>query len=431
MQFTPVNVFFRSVSRISRQGRVFSTFQRRLHLKINADRLQETIHETCQWGAAHRYGSRATETGMARLALSDDDARVRRWFAEEMQRLSCQVTVDQLGNMFARRLGSLRSSAPMTAMSSHLDSQPFAGRYDGILGVVAAIEALRTLNDNSHDTRYDVGVVNWTNEEGARFPKSIGASGVWAGCIPIEQAWDLRDISDPSITLKGELERHGFLGRKKIGVVLGAQAYRWLTFTVFGRNAHTGTTPLAARKDPLLAAAKMIASSNGIAKQLGALASTGVVKTPSSSSINTLASEVSFTLDLRHPQDSVVAELQERCLESFREIARQDGKGVEFSWTLDTDSPAVRFDQGCVAAVREGAVSLVGSAGWIEMTSGAGHDSVFTSRRCPTAMIFVPCKDGVSHHPEEFCSAEDCATGAQILLDSVLNYDATRTGGSR
>lgn len=264
------------------------------------------------------------------------------------------------------------------------------------------------------------------------------ASGVWAGCIPLEQAWNLRDISDPSVTLKSELQRHGFLGptpcssdpsngyplaanfelhieqgpileagRKKIGVVLGAQAYRWLTFTVSGRNAHTGTTPLTARKDPLLAAAKMIASSNEIASRLGALASSGVLKIPSSSSINTLASKVVFTLDLRHPQDSVVAELQNKCLDSFREIARQDGQGVDFSWTLDTDSPAVRFDQGCVAAVREAADSLVGSDGWIEMTSGAGHDSVFTTRRCPTAMIFVPCKDGVSHHPEEFCSVED------------------------
>lgn len=264
------------------------------------------------------------------------------------------------------------------------------------------------------------------------------ASGVWAGCIPIEQAWDLEDMSNPSVTLKDELERHGFLGQtlcssdpsdgyplsanfelhieqgpilqanaKKIGVVLGAQAYRWLTVTVSGRNAHTGTTPLAARRDALLAAAKMIASSNEIAKQLGALASTGVVKTPPSSSINTLVSEVAFTLDLRHAQDSVVAELQQRCLDSFHDIARQDGKGVDFSWTLDTDSPAVKFDQDCVAAVREAADSLVGSDGWIDMTSGAGHDSVFTSTRCPTAMIFVPCKDGVSHHPEEFCSIQD------------------------
>ncbi|EQK99989.1 hydantoinase/carbamoylase family amidase [Ophiocordyceps sinensis CO18] len=396
---------------------------------------------------------------MARLALSDEDARVRRWFADETQRLGCHVTVDQMGNMFARRPGSLASPAPMTAMSSHLDTQPFAGRYDGILGVMAAIEALRTIKDNRHDTRYDVGLVNWTNEEGARFPKSMVASGVWAGCIPIEQAWDLEDMSNPSVTLKDELERHGFLGQtlcssdpsdgyplsanfelhieqgpilqanaKKIGVVLGAQAYRWLTVTVSGRNAHTGTTPLAARRDALLAAAKMIASSNEIAKQLGALASTGVVKTPPSSSINTLVSEVAFTLDLRHAQDSVVAELQQRCLDSFHDIARQDGKGVDFSWTLDTDSPAVKFDQDCVAAVREAADSLVGSDGWIDMTSGAGHDSVFTSTRCPTAMIFVPCKDGVSHHPEEFCSAQDCANGAQVLLDSVLSYDSTRSG---
>lgn len=231
------------------------------------------------------------------------------------------------------------------------------------------------------------------------------ASGVWAGRIPLEQAWNLRDMSSPSVTLKSELQRHGYLGqtpcsadpstgiplganfelhieqgpileasRKKIGVVLGAQAYRWLTLTVSGRNAHTGTTPLSARKDSLLAAAKMIASSSEIAEQLGALASAGVIKTPPGSSVNTLPSQVSFTLDLRHPRDSVVIEMHERCLASFREIARRDGKGVDVSWTLDVDSPAVDFDADCVAAVRRAAGSLLGPDACLDMTGGAGHD---------------------------------------------------------
>lgn len=239
------------------------------------------------------------------------------------------------------------------------------------------------------------------------------------------------------MTLRSELERHGFLGDlacssdptsgfplgahfelhieqgpilpdndRSIGVVTGAQGYRWLTFTVHGKDSHTGTTPLSARHDPLLAASRMIAASNDIAKRHNALASTGVMKVPSNASTNTIASEVTFTLDIRNPQDSVVHAVQEECLKAFASIAKHDGKGVSFDWTLDTDSPAVKFDQGCIASVKAAADALVGPEKWMEITSGAGHDSVYTSKQCPTTMIFVPCRDGVSHHPTEYCSPE-------------------------
>lgn len=273
------------------------------------------------------------------------------------------------------------------------------------------------------------------SEEGARFPKSMLASGVWAGDIPIEKAHNLADIFDSKVTVKSELERHGYLGevacssesnplgahfelhieqgpilegsKKMIGVVQGAQAYKWLTIRVNGRDAHTGTTPLSARSDPILAAAKMIAASNAIAKKHSALASTGVIKIPPGSSTNTLASHVSFTLDIRHPEDDVVTKVLDECLEAFKSVSREDGRGVEVDWTLDTDSAAIKFDPECIQAVQKAAEGLVGSDGWLPLTSGAGHDSVYTSRQCPTTMIFVPCRDGVSHHPEEYCSPED------------------------
>ncbi|RFU81161.1 hydantoinase carbamoylase family amidase [Trichoderma arundinaceum] len=428
-------------------------------LRINADRLQETIHHTCQWGAAHRYGSGSTETGMARLSLSDDDAQARRWFAEETQRLGCNLVVDQLGNMFASKRGSAPQPTPMIAMGSHLDTQPRGGRYDGILGVVAAVEVLRTLTENGYKTHHNVGAVNWTNEEGARFPKSMMASGVWAGKIPLEQAYSLADIFNPSATVKSELQRLGYIGDvacssdsstgyplgahfelhieqgpileetgKKIGVVQGGQGYRWFTVTINGRDAHTGTTPLKSRSDPLLAASKMIASSNAIAKNLGALASTGVIKIPPSSSTNTIASQVTFTLDVRHPDDAIVDQVQRLCFESFQAIAKEDGRGVQVDWTIDTDSPATKFDPDCIKMVEKAATDLVGADGWLHITSGAGHDSVNTSSRCPTTMIFVPCRDGVSHHPEEYCSPEDCALGAQALLEAVVNYDKLKAG---
>ncbi|KAJ5156634.1 hypothetical protein N7492_009437 [Penicillium capsulatum] len=447
LQFNPTRTFS-SATRLQASG-----------LKINSQRLWETIHETCKWGAANRHGSNPVDTGMARLTLNDDDARVRKWFADEVQNLGCSLSVDQMGNMFAKQTGRLRSSAPMIAMGSHLDTQPRGGRYDGILGVMAALEVLRTMKENGFETNYDIGVVNWTNEEGARFPKSMCSSGVWAEAIPIQKAWDLRDIHDSSVTLRSELERHGYLGDipcsatsgfklgahfelhieqgpilpengRSIGIVQGAQGYRWLTFTVDGKDAHTGTTPFSARHDPLLAASRMIAASNDIARHHDALASTGIIKVPSNASTNTVASQVAFTLDIRHPNDNVVERVQEECLRAFAQIASADGKGVSFNWTLDTDSPAVKFDQGCVASIKEAADGLVGPDGSMLMTSGAGHDSVYTSKHCPTAMIFVPCRDGVSHHPTEYCTPEDCALGTQVLLESVVHYDQSQANRS-
>ncbi|KAL4762781.1 uncharacterized protein BDW70DRAFT_166586 [Aspergillus foveolatus] len=426
-------------------------------LKINQSRLWETIHETCKWGAAHRWGENPHETGMARLTLNEDDARVRRWFSDEVQKLGCEVTVDQMGNMFARQQGRLGLRRPMIAIGSHLDTQPRGGRYDGILGVVGALEVLRTMKESGFRTGSDIGIVNWTNEEGARFPKSMCSSGVWAGEIPLQQAWDLRDITDDRVTLRSELERHGYLGEtpcshavnplaahfelhieqgpilqdsgRSVGVVMGAQGYRWLKFTVTGQDAHTGTTPLSARRDPLLAASKMVVASNQIAKRFGALASTGILKIPENSSTNTIVSEVVFTLDIRHPEDAVVRTVEEECLQSFKAISAEDGKGVEINWTVETDSPAVKFHADCTGVIKSAAEALLGPEGWMEMTSGAGHDSVYTSRHCPTAMIFVPCRDGVSHHPTEYCSPEDCALGAQVLLESVVGYDRFLTEG--
>ena len=276
-----------------------------------------------------------------------------------------------------------------------------------------------------------------TSEEGARFQRSMCASGVWAGAFRITEAWNLTDAQDNNITLLGELNRLGYLGdipcsatepggyllgahfelhieqgpileqrQKVVGVVNSAQAYQWYTFKITGKDAHTGTTPFGARRDPVLAAAKMIAAANELAKKSGALASTGWIKVPTTSSINTIASQVIFTLDIRHAHNDVVRDLHQRVLETFYQIAIADGQGVHIQWSLDFDSPSVEFHPDCVRVTREAARKVVGEQGVLDMTSGAGHDSVFTNRHCPTSMIFVPCKDGVSHHPTEYCSPE-------------------------
>ncbi|KAH7024849.1 putative hydantoin utilization protein C [Microdochium trichocladiopsis] len=444
--------------------------------------MMDTLHATCEFGKAHPWGEHPTETGMARLSLDDNDKKVREWLIRETKALGCRVTVDQMGNIFAVRppggthAAPTATAPPPVMMGSHLDTQPTGGRYDGILGVMAALEVLRTLNEHKVETRGPVGLVNWTNEEGARFPMITVASGVWAGTIPLETAWNLAEVTADSkasttatkTTMKRELERIEFLGDtpashtaqpmaahfelhieqgpvledtgRKVGVVTGAQAHSWFRVAVAGSDSHAGTTPLALRQDAMLAACKMVVAANAVAKKHGGLITTGILA-GLPGSVNTIPHTVMFTLDVRHVRDQVAAEMVADCQRQFEEIAREDSeRGVKVSWTTLTENAAVVFHPDCVRAVEE-AVEEVCSAlaaesgsvpdredgrPWQHMTSGAGHDSCNTSKVCPTAMIFAPTRKGRSHTPDEYCPPEDCVTGAQVLLGAVLRYDASR-----
>jgi len=436
-------------------------------LKVNQDRLMEDIHYTCQWGAGERWGEAGTEVGMSRLSLSDADKAARDWFVAATKALGCHTSVDAMGNIFAVRPGR-HSDGPPTFVGSHLDTQPSGGRYDGILGVTAGVEMLRILDENWVDTEYPVGVVNWTNEEGARFPVSMVSSGVWAGEIPLQHAHNLQEVGGGTGTMLSELKRIGYLGplncshnsmpmaahfelhieqgpileaaNAKVGIVKGAQAYRWFTIDVKGRDAHTGTTDFSNRADPLLAASKMILHSHRTATRLGALASTGIL-TLKPGSTNTVPGSVRFSLDIRCPEDLTLDTLEAELKEAFQDIAAgkdvaglsegcTPGRPCEISIRTDSVSPAVNFHHDCIACVTESASALVGAENMEsltrEMVSGAGHDSVYTSKRVPTSMIFVPCRDGVSHNPAEYCSPEDCAIGANVLMGAVLRYDKMR-----
>lgn len=291
------------------------------------------------------------------------------------------------------------------------------------------------------------------------------ASGVWAGSTPLQQAWDCPEVETlrqgpTRRTVKQELERIGFLGdvpasheaqpigahfelhieqgpiledeKQKIGVVRGGQAYSWYEIKVRGRDSHAGTTPMAARKDAMLAAAKMIVASNAAAKKHSGLATTGIIN-GLPGSINTMAHTVKFSLDVRHPSTEAVAAIIAECREAFDSIAKNESeRGVEVNWATLTEYAAVEFDQGCISAVEESATAacseLPGASSekglWRHMISGAGHDSCQVSKRSPTAMIFTPTRNGMSHTPDEYCSPEDCALGAQVLLGAVLRYDA-------
>ena len=436
-------------------------------LKVNQSRLMSAIHTGCEFGAAHRYGTESTETGMDRLSLNDDDKKVRDWFISETKALGCATKIDQMGNLFAIRPGANKDSPPIM-MGSHLDTQPTGGRYDGILGVNAGLEVLRVLHENQIETANPVGVVNWTNEEGARFPMMAVSSGVWADAVPLETAWNLAEVAasdeGKKKTMKEELTRIGYLGgtpasyktnpfaahfelhieqgpiledeQRKIGIVKGVQAFKWFNVTVSGRDTHAGTTPFNARMDSMLCAAKLIVASNQIAKQHNGLATTGILNAIPGS-INTMAHTVTFTLDIRHVEDSKLSEIEAKCREEFTKISTTESeKGCAVSWELLVDSPAVVFHDDCIACVSASATEAVkdlpvtASDGkmCIPMISGAGHDSCYTNRRCPTSMIFTPTREGVSHNPREFCSDEDCALGAQTLLGAVLRYDELLRG---
>ncbi|KAF1808782.1 beta-alanine synthase [Eremomyces bilateralis CBS 781.70] len=440
-------------------------------LQVNRKRLMDELHHTCQWGIGERWGDGSNETGMRRLSLTDDDKSVRDWFIKTTQGLGCTTTIDTMGNIFAVRPG-IKKGAP-TYAGSHLDTQPQGGRYDGILGVQAGIEMLKILNENRVETEYPVGVVNWTNEEGARFPLSVHASAVWADKLPLSQAHGLASIIPPNkpTPFIDELSRIGYHGPtpcsytanpmaahfelhieqgpqleatgRKVGIVTGAQAYRWYTVSVSGKSCHTGTTPFEHRADPLLIAAKCMVQAQASAHiKKGALASTGVVKV-APGSVNTVPDEVTFSLDLRAQSDGVLDDLEKELKTVFKQLADGDDscntesfwagnrKPCTVEWRTDSVSKAVNFNESCIECVAKSARSVLVLAGKddtsaMRLVSGAGHDSVMTSHRVPTAMIFVPSREGISHNPREFTSEEDCAIGAEVLTQSVLRYDRLR-----
>lgn len=442
-------------------------------IKADADRLWDTIHSTARWtepkSSTSERDVEAEEdirtAGLTRLTLSEEDKQARDWFVQTTESLGCKVQVDQIGNIFAIRPGLNEADAvPATFVGSHLDSQPSGGRFDGVLGVAAGVEMLRVLNDNWIETEGPVGVVNWTNEEGAKYPISMMGSGVWAGRVPLQDAWNAKSVYAHSTMVKQELERNGYLGsvpagrdgvqlgahfelhleqgpkleteRQAIGVVEGVQAYKWFTITIRGRESHAGTTDFANRADALYAAATFITKVRDVARSFGGLATVGMLNV-SPSSVNTVPGEVRLSLDIRHPSDKALDEMFKAIQDETHQIAsaataetsdeRKHLTQITFDIKQDFASSAVKFHPEAVRCVEQSAVDLLGDETKIQrMTSGAGHDSVCTNMHCPTAMVFIPCKDGISHNPHEWCEKEDCATGANVLLHSVLRMDRLR-----
>lgn len=405
------------------------------NLSVNSDRLWDTIVETAAIGATPKGG-------ICRLALSEEDRQVRDWFHAACTAAGCTVAVDALGNMFARRAGR-DATLPPIAIGSHLDTQPTGGKYDGIIGVLAGLEVLRSLDDAGYQTNAPIELINWTNEEGARFAPAMLASGVFAGVFTADYAYGRQDRAGVSFgaaldgigyrgtapighALSAHFELHIEQGPileaegRTIGVVTGVQSIRWYEATLVGMDGHAGATPMRLRRDALLGAARMIAAVNKVAMAHApdAVGTVGMIESRPNSR-NVVPGEVFFTIDLRHPDDAVVAAMDREMREAVADIAAADG--LELSLTQTWESPAVHFDAGCVAAVRQAAEDL-GYASR-DLVSGAGHDSAYIARVAPTTMIFVPCAGGLSHNEAESAAQADVAAGANVLLRAVLETD--------
>jgi N-carbamoyl-L-amino-acid hydrolase len=332
---------------------------------------------------------------------------------------------------------------PPIAIGSHLDTQPTGGKFDGVLGVLAALETLRTLHEAGYQTYAPIEVVNWTNEEGSRFAPAMVASGVFAKVF--ERDWAASRQDRAGVTFGAALDAIGYRGvercgdhplsaffelhieqgpileaeGKDIGVVTGMQAMRWYEVTLTGQDAHTGTTPMNLRKNALLGAARMIEAIDRIGQShLPGVATVGLIENRPNSR-NVIPGEVFFCVDLRHPDGAALDAMEAKFNAALDEIRAPLGLTVASQriW----DQPAVQFDAACIAAVRRGA-ELSGYS-TRDIVSGAGHDAAYVSRVAPAAMIFVPCRGGISHNEAEFTAKEQCAAGAQVLLQAVLDFD--------
>lgn len=407
-------------------------------LRINSERLWARHMEMAEIGAIAGGGCR-------RLALSHEDARARDLFAGWCRDAGLEVIADRAGNMFAIRAGR-RARTPMLAAGSHLDTQPHGGRFDGISGVLAALEVLETLNDAAIETEAPLAAVNWTNEEGVRFTPGLLGSSWFTGQMEYERLAALPAGDGP--TFAEALEVTGWNGRAtpedlplaaflelhieqgptleaegaQVGVVASVQGLRWLDVAIEGTDGHAGTTPMDRRQDALLAGSRIVAALADAGRAAGPDARVSVGRMLSATNgPSTIAGRVDLVIDVRHPNAATLDGLAEACTEICRSVAQKENCAVEVRERVAVQPQT--FDTACVEAVDAAA----GRLGYrrMRMSSGALHDASNIATITPTAMIFVPCRDGISHNVREYAAPDDLAAGTNVLLHALLSLDSS------
>ncbi|KAB1185458.1 MULTISPECIES: Zn-dependent hydrolase [Haloferax] len=403
-------------------------------IRLDRERFVATMKEQAEIGATDGGG-------LHRLTLSDDDKEIRDWFAVQMEEEGLDIRIDEFGNMFGRREGTDPDAKPVL-VGSHLDSQPYGGIYDGALGVIGALELIRTLNDEDVETTHPVEIVNWTNEEGSRFQPAMQGSGVWAGAHSLEEEYAKTDADGK--VFEEELDRIGYRGDvpaepqeayeaylelhveqgpyleengKEVGVVTGIVGFTWGAVTFYGEADHSGPTPMHYRKDALVAAADVITQIRRIPSTLGerTVGTTGYVDVKPNS-INIIPDEVTFTWGFRDPSDDVIEEAYQRVLQEAEWAAEREG--IDWEWEERMRAPAVEFADQCVDAVQSAADALELDS--MRIFSGAGHDATHMHSVCDTGMVFAPSENGKSHNESEYTSWDDCYAAASTLANAAV-----------
>ena len=403
-----------------------------MELRVNGERLWQSLMDIAKIGGTPKGGCN-------RQALTDLDIEARKLFASWCEQEGMSISCDAVGNMFARFDGADVELAPLV-IGSHLDTQPTGGKFDGILGVLAGLEVVRSLREASIQPKRSIEIANWMNEEGARFAPAMMGSGVFSSSLGLEK---VRAITDSEgVSVGSELDRHGYSSMPRpsdremhaylelhieqgpileanenaIGVVSGAQGIRWYDIIVRGEETHSGPAPMSYRSDPVTMLPALIQGILDIGnRDEVSRATIGQLKA-SPGSRNVVPGEVHLTVDFRHPDEEVLTSMHED-LGGLISGLRSEHQKLTVEQYLTWHSPVVAFDQGLVSAVKESTEQLGLSHQYI--VSGAGHDALMVAQKVPTAMIFTPCRDGISHNEAEHIEPQQAEDGANVLLATV------------
>jgi len=410
-----------------------STSEAKKPISVNGDRLWKSLMELAQIG-------KTAKGGVCRLTLTDLDKQGRDLVTSWAKEAGMTITIDKIGNVFMRRKGK-NDALPPIMCGSHIDTQPTGGKFDGNYGVLAGLEVVRTLNDAGVETEAPIEVAFWTNEEGSRFVPVMMGSGVFCGAFTLEHAYAAKDTEGK--TVKDELARIGYIGDeepgkhpvgayfeahieqgpvledagKTIGVVRGVLGLRWYDCVVTGMEAHAGPTPMGLRKDALQVATRIMQEVPAIANRRPphGRGTVGFVQIHPNSR-NVIPGQVKFSIDLRNIDDENLDAMDAEIKAFIEKTSKESGLPI----TIEQVSyfKPCQFEKGCVEAVEK--ATKMFDYSHMDAVSGAGHDAVYVARLAPAGMIFIPCKDGISHNEIEDAKPEHITAGCNVLLHAMV-----------